>query len=245
MDRARLRHPNSYRLRKTINFIINNTPPPNFTPPPERGTTQQNNVPDPPQVLPPPPPPPPPAAGLVVELQHHTGDPTPDSTTGTLSGPGVSAGTPSFVWSGGPLTPGDQSNLAAVSTLTFTGAGPNDFTFHIPDQVVDFLAAGETLIVTYNVTIAGGATEQAIITVFGTEDGRLSFRICRARIRSPKSRMTRGHSTPDQTAPGTLHFSDVDLNDTHTVSSSLVSATWSGGGALPSGLRRRLQLRFR
>ena len=224
---------------QNINFIINNTPPPNFTPP-GGGTTQQNNVPDPPQVLPPPPPPPPPAAGLVVELQNHTGDPTPDSTTGTLSGPGVSAGTPSFVWSGGPLTPGDQSNLAAVSTLTFTGAGPNDFTFHIPDQVVDFLAAGETLIATYNVTIAGGATEQAIITVFGTEDGPklvpdLSGPHTAAELPNDKN-----DSTLDQTAPGTLHFSDADLNDTHTVSSSLVSATWSGGAALPSGLSTTL-----
>ena len=60
--------------------------------------------------------------------------------------------------------------MAAVSTLTFTGPGPNDFTFHIPDEAVDFLAAGETLTVTFNVTLAGGATEQAVITVFGTED---------------------------------------------------------------------------
>jgi VCBS repeat-containing protein len=197
---------------------------------------QTNGAPDSGPLVLPPPPPPPPAPGLVVEREHDTGDPAPDVTTGTLSGPGISAGAPTFVWSGGPLTPGDQSNLAAVSTLTFTGSGPNDFTFHIPDQVVDFLAAGETLTVTYNVTIAGGATEQAIITVFGTQDtpklvADLSGPHTTAELSNDKN-----DSTLDQTAPGTLHFSDVDLNDIHTVSSSVVSATWSGGGALPSGL---------
>ena len=89
-------------------------------------------------------------------------------------------------------------------------------------------------------TIAGGATEQAIITVFGTEDGPklvvdLSGPHTITEIANDKN-----DSTPDQTAPGTLHFSDVDLNDTHTVSSSVVSATWSGGGALPSGLSTTL-----
>src|SRR5258705_11118196 len=35
---------------------------------------------------------------------------------------------------------------------------------------------------------------------------------------------------------GTLTFTDVDLNDHHTVSTSVASATWSGGATLPSGL---------
>ena len=35
---------------------------------------------------------------------------------------------------------------------------------------------------------------------------------------------------------GTLTFTDVDLNDHHTVSTSVNSATWSGGATLPSGL---------
>ena len=125
---------------------------------------------------------------MLVEVENHTGDPAPDTTIGTLTSPGISAGTPTFVWSGGALTPGDQSNLAAQSTLAFTGSGPNDFTFHIPDQDVDFLAAGETLTVTYNVTVAGGGTQQAIITVFGTQDTPVLVAGYRDRIRSRKSR---------------------------------------------------------
>ena len=141
------------------------------------------------------------------------------------------------MWSGGPLTPGDQSNLAAASSLTFTGPGPNDFTFHIPDLVVDFLAAGETLTGTYNVTVAGGGTEQAVVIVFGTEDApKLAPDVSGPHTTTEIANAT-NNSTLDQTAPGTLHFADVDLNDTHTVSKSLVSATWSGGGTLPSGLQ--------
>ncbi len=221
---------------QNINFVPDNNPPPNFTPPPGPPGFPQNNNSDPPPQGPPPPPPPPPAPGLVVERAHDTGDPTPDVTTGTLSGPGVSAGTPTFVWSNGALTPGDQSNLAAASSLTFTGSGPNDFTFHIPDQAVDFLAAGETLTVTYNVTIAGGGTEQAIITVFGTEDAPKLAADVSGSHTTAELPNDKNDPTPDHTAPGTLTFTDVDLNDTHSASSSLVSATWSGGATLPSGL---------
>ena len=138
------------------------------------------------------------------------------------------------------LTPGDQSNLAAVSTLSFTGSSPNDFTFHIPDQAVDFLAAGETLTVTYNVTVAGGGTQQAIVTVFGTQDKPKLVADVSGPHTTTELPNDKNDSTLDQTAPGTLTFTDVDLNDTHTVSSSLVSATWSGGGSLPSGLSTTL-----
>ncbi len=225
---------------QNINFVIDNNPPPNFTPPAGPGFPQPNIVPDPPLVIPPPPPPPPPAPGLVVEREHDTGDPTVDTTTGTLAGPGISAGQPSFSWSGGPLTAGDQTNLAAVSTLTFTGSGPNDFTFHIPDEAVDFLAAGETLTVTFNVTLAGGATEQAVITVFGTEDKPALVADASPPHTITEIKNDKNDATLDHTTPGTLSFTDVDLNDTHIVSSNLVSATWSGGGTLPSGLSTTL-----
>src|SRR5258705_1480994 len=39
---------------------------------------------------------------------------------------------------------------------------------------------------------------------------------------------------------GTLTFTDVDLTDHHTVSTSVASATWSGGATLPSGLAAAL-----
>ena len=44
---------------------------------------------------------------------------------------------------------------------------------------------------------------------------------------------------PD-TAAGTLVFTDVDLTNTHTVTNSLETTTWSGGGTLPAGLATTL-----
>ena len=39
---------------------------------------------------------------------------------------------------------------------------------------------------------------------------------------------------------GTFVFTDVDLTDHHTVTTSLTSATWSGGATLPSGVAAAL-----
>ena len=47
---------------------------------------------------------------------------------------------------------------------------------------------------------------------------------------------TTNDTLDNDTATGTLHFTDVDLNDTHSVGNSFVSAIWSGGASLPSGL---------
>ncbi len=184
---------------------------------------------------PPPAPPPPPAApGAINELFNQTGDTTLDSTTGTLVSTGLSVGAPSFAWSAGNLTPGQQTALAAASTLTFGGTNPNDFTFSVTDKALDFLAVNETLTVTYNVTTSGGSTQAVTVTVFGTNDT--------PKLTAPPPQQvpeltgkTNDAADPD-TAVGTLPFTDTDLTDTHTVGTSLVSAIWSGGGTLPIGL---------
>ena len=49
-----------------------------------------------------------------------------------------------------------------------------------------------------------------------------------------------GNTTDIRTTGGTLTFTDVDFSDTHTASKSLVSADWSGGATLPSGLSTAL-----
>src|SRR5262249_26565874 len=45
-----------------------------------------------------------------------------------------------------------------------------------------------------------------------------------------------GDTAGKGTASGSLSFPRGKLSDTHTVGNSLVSATWSGGATLPSGL---------
>ena len=53
-----------------------------------------------------------------------------------------------------------------------------------------------------------------------------------------------GSTAPDA-VNGTVLFADVDLNDTHTVSTNVASAIWSGGGALPGGLAAALATALR
>src|SRR5205814_249391 len=48
-----------------------------------------------------------------------------------------------------------------------------------------------------------------------------------------------GNATADTTS-GSLSFTDVDLTNAHTASSTVSTATWSGGTTLPSGLASTL-----
>ncbi|HEX5498421.1 MAG TPA: hypothetical protein VFX03_04305, partial [Thermomicrobiales bacterium] len=93
--------------------------PINFTSPPSGGPPTGPS--GPPNPGPPPIPtplfldviftPPPAAPGKINEITGHTGDAAPDTTSSSLglfSGP-ATVGTPTFVWSGGPLTSGDQT----------------------------------------------------------------------------------------------------------------------------------------
>src|SRR5205807_453990 len=155
----------------------------------------------------------------------------------------------STTWSGGASLPsGLATSLAAalattVSTdSTGSGAGTVGFTFSAADSNFDFLAATETLTVTYNVTVTDNngltSTKPVTITITGTNDQP----IVAADASGPHA-ITElagtGNATAD-TATGSLSFTDVDLNDSHIATNSLVSTTWSGGASLPSGLATSL-----
>src|SRR3954468_23660281 len=106
-------------------------------------------------------------------------------------------------------------------------------TFSGPDLAFDYLAAGEHLDITYVVQLddhAGGVSTQNVqITVVGTNDAPIYL-----------SGAESAHLVEDQnvnssgnlTAHGDLFFTDIDLSDTHAVSTT-VSAARSGGGAIP------------
>jgi VCBS repeat-containing protein len=112
-------------------------------------------------------------------------------------------------------------------------AGVINTTFSGPDLAFDYLAAGEHLNITYVVQLddhAGGVSTQNVqVTVIGTNDAPIY-------LSGPES----AHLVEDQnvnssgnlTAHGDLFFTDIDLSDTHTVSTT-VSATRSGGGSIP------------
>src|SRR5262249_56189527 len=69
-------------------------------------------------------------------------------------------------------------------------------------------------------------TQPVTITVTGTNDAP----VLAADASGP-------HTTTQAVSTyGTLTFTDVDLNDHHTVSTSVTAAAWSGGATPPSGL---------
>jgi VCBS repeat-containing protein len=114
-----------------------------------------------------------------------------------------------------------------------SSAGTINTTFQAFDLAFDYLAAGEHLDITYTVRLddqAGGISTQNVqVTVVGTNDK--PFYLC-----GPQSANLvedqNVNSSGDLTAHGDLFFTDIDLADTHTVSTT-VSATRSGGGAIP------------
>ena len=114
-----------------------------------------------------------------------------------------------------------------------SSSGVINTTFSAPDLSFDYLAAGEHLNITYVVQLddhAGGISTQNVqVTVVGTNDA--PFYIC-----GPQTEhLVEGqnvNSSGNLHADGDLLFTDIDLSDTHTVSTT-VTATRSGGGAIP------------
>ena len=63
--------------------------------------------------------------------------------------------------------------LTSLNDFTGTGSGGVDWSFAIQDSDLDFLSAGETLTMTYDVTVSDGittSTQQVTITATGAED---------------------------------------------------------------------------
>ena len=115
-----------------------------------------------------------------------------------------------------------------------SGFGSIATTFSAPDRTFDFLAANEALTIVYNVTVTGSGgvslTQPVTIAVTGTNDAP----VLAADASGPHTVTERLNTT------GTFAFTDVDLTDHHTVSTSVASAIWSGGATLPSGVAAAL-----
>src|SRR5439155_1621272 len=93
-------------------------------------------------------------------------------------------GTPTLVWSGGSLSPAQQTALTAAlvsGKLTFDSTATSDggaktiaYTYDAAAADLDFLRAGDTLKVTYAVQVGDGTTTSAaqnlVITINGTND---------------------------------------------------------------------------
>lgn len=124
-------------------------------------------------------------------------------------------------------------NVDSVVKAAGSSTGTINTTFSAPDLAFDYLAAGEHLNITYTVQLddhAGGiSTQNVLVTVVGTNDKPIY-------LSGPETT----HLVEDQNvnssgnlhANGDLFFTDIDLSDTHSVSTT-VSATVTGGGPVP------------
>jgi T1SS-143 domain-containing protein len=190
--------------------------------------------------------------GTASELPGVTGSASFDTTSGILhfTDPDFSdthTATAGFLEASAPgtivpLSIGDDldhSLSVAVTTDSQNGAtGTVTWTASLPDHDLDFLAAGQSMSATYNVSVIDNnnaiADEQITVTFTGAND---------APVFTPDSTTTgtiteqagvTGSGTLDTTTPGVIHFTDADFSDTHSVTTaSFVTATLSGGGTVP------------
>ncbi|MBB4372574.1 hypothetical protein GGD63_005384 [Bradyrhizobium sp. cir1] len=116
------------------------------------------------------------------------------------------------------------------------------WTYTIPDNVFDFLAAGETLTLTYMVRVDTNFEVNPesrfipiTITITGTNDKPVITSSVPTITFEGGTSVPGGPLISDEATSGTLSFADVDLTDTHTVSVALTSASLPDGSTVPPG----------
>jgi VCBS repeat-containing protein len=146
------------------------------------------------------------------------------------------------VRSGGGAVPLTNAQLIAAMHLTLddsngTLLGDVAWNFALANSSVNFLQAGETLTLTYNITVKDPSnatdTETVTITILGTNHPVVITSGPQTASASEQADTT-GSASIDSTLPGTLTFTDQDTSDTHTVQVTVASATWSGGSGIPA-----------
>ncbi|MBR1018102.1 FecR domain-containing protein, partial [Bradyrhizobium diazoefficiens] len=167
------------------------------------------------------------------------------------------AGAPNYVYKSagqqdvtGSLTDLQKQDIAAtqiqihvVPEAANNNNGSAVWTYTIPDNVFDFLAAGETLTLTYmvrvdnNFSVSPETTFIPItITITGTNDKPVITTSVPVISFEGGTSVPGGPLASHEPTTGTLSFDDVDLTDTHTVSVALTSATLPGGTVPPGPL---------
>jgi VCBS repeat-containing protein len=190
------------------------------------------------------------ATGLVSEVAGATGSAGLDLANGTLTfkdtdltdthtATAVAQGT-GFV---------GNFSVAVVTDSTGGATGGVGWHFAAADGALDFLAAGQTLVQSYNVTVTdnhGGSVVQGVtVTLTGTNDRPVITSTVAAATGAVTELTGAAGSAALDTASGTLTFKDIDLADTHTAtitaqgpnylgSLSLAPLTDSTGGATGS-----------
>ncbi|WP_223432466.1 beta strand repeat-containing protein [Pseudomonas sp. GL-B-26] len=141
------------------------------------------------------------------------------------------------------VTPGASGYLGSFTTnplsdSTGTGSGSLGWNFAVNNTALQFLGAGQSVTQTYNVAIGDGAVQTVTITITGTNDQPTLT------ITDTNGAMNEGNGTVTLSDSGALSFSDLDSNDTVTVSqTSNGDIAWSGG-TLNAGMASALVAGF-
>ncbi|QQO19548.1 FecR domain-containing protein [Bradyrhizobium diazoefficiens] len=135
-----------------------------------------------------------------------------------------------------------QIQISVVADAGNDNNGSAVWTYTIPDNVFDFLAAGETLTLTYMVRVDTNFTVSPeskfipiTITITGTNDKPVITTSVPIISFEGGTSVPGGPLISHVPAAGTLNFADVDLTDTHTVAVTLTSASLPDGSAVPPG----------
>ncbi|MCS3499272.1 VCBS repeat-containing protein [Bradyrhizobium japonicum] len=136
-----------------------------------------------------------------------------------------------------------QIQISVVADAGNSNNGSAVWTYTVPDHVFDFLAAGETLTLTYMVRVDNNfsvSPETTVIpitiTITGTNDKPVITTSVPTITFEGGTSVPGGPLTSDVPTTGTLSFDDVDLTDKHTVSVALTSATLPDGTVPPGPL---------
>lgn len=136
-----------------------------------------------------------------------------------------------------------QIDIHVVADAGNNNNGSAVWTYTIPDNVFDFLAAGETLTLTYRVRVNDNFAVNPessfidiTITITGTNDKPVITTSVPVITFEGGTSVPGGPLSSDVPTSGTLSFKDVDLTDTHTVSVKLTSATLPDGTVPPGPL---------
>ncbi|MGB3489625.1 MAG: VCBS domain-containing protein [Xanthobacteraceae bacterium] len=151
------------------------------------------------------------------------------------------------------LSSAQEAALEGAFAIAPGGANANngtvDWTYAIAESEVDFLAAGESVVLTYTVTVDdghGGSVDQPVtITVTGANDTPvITTQEQTGGVADVAETLNPAASAGELSATGTIGFADVDLSDRPTASFTLASTTPSSGLVLTSAQEAALEGAF-
>src|SRR5260221_84522 len=163
------------------------------------------------------------ASGSVIERIGLTGDLSADLASGVITFTDADLTDTHRVVSVIPQGAGylGRFTLGRVADSTGGVTGSVGWTFSVPDAALHFLAAGQTLVQSYAVTIgdfnSGPGTQIVTVTLTGTNDPTVIVAAATTASGAITEQAGVTAGTATDLASGSIVFTDADLTDTHRV----------------------------